>query len=125
MAIKKNQQKETKETRNNFFTPNNLKDIANQGVELKDGKGMRFTLCDGLSLTIMGMGDNAEDIAFLNVGDFSIFATVRSYEKNGTKKWFLSLPSYKKKNGDYFEYVRMFNKDLHNTISQLLEDYYS
>lgn len=90
------------------------------------GNGMVYPLSDDIRLTIIEKEDQ-DDTALLSIfGVITIFANVRSYsDKNGETKCFLAFPSYKKKDGSYFDYVSNYSKNLNALIKELFSRIYN
>ena len=84
----------------------------------RNGNGKE--LLPPVTLTIY-LSDNDWDNALLNLFGVSIRCTVRS-SKNGM---FLSLPSQKGKDGNYYDIVTVYDKDFHAVGKEVLNGYYS
>ena len=61
------------------------------------------------------------DNAILNILGFSIRVIIRS----GKSGMFLSFPSQKGKDGNYYDLVTCYDKNFHSTIKELLAAYYN
>lgn len=127
MGIKKNNATTNKATTNKATT-NVFYDVAtaiSNSRELENGNGMQFSLNkeDTARLTIMETANGI--ICFLSLFNVSIFGNVRKYNRNGVEEWFVSFPSFKKQNGEYFNYVTSYNKELNALIKGIVNEYCS
>lgn len=73
-----------------------------------------------VTLTIFP-SDNDYDNGVVDLFGFAIRVTIRS----GQNGMFLSFPSKKQKDGDYFDLVSCFDKNFHSMIKEVLAGYYS
>lgn len=65
--------------------------------------------------------DKDFDNAILNLYGFSIRVIIRA----GKSGMFLSFPSQKGKDGNYYDLVTCYDKDFHSIIKEVLEAYYN
>lgn len=98
---------------------------AIMGDKLESENKVEFDLVDrqkGLptvTLTIYP-SDNAYDNAVLNAFGIAIRVMVRQ----GKSGFFLSMPSQKGKDGNYYDQVSCYDKDFHSMTKELLAAYY-
>lgn len=118
MALKKNSEtgKNTKKEGRVYATKwNSIEDVLASAVA--DEKTVRYTLAPDIELTV-----NEEKMwAQVNYCGCSFFTQIKekSPEKGGG--YFLSFPSYKKKDGTWEDIIAVYDKGFHTLTKQLLE----
>lgn len=81
----------------------------------KDGGAFRYELADGITLGIV-FTDGDVDFGFLDFFGLNVSIKIRT-GKNGQ---FVSFPSYKAKDGSYKDEARVFDKNFHECVRELL-----
>lgn len=123
MAMKKSPyKKETNNAERWDVELHELSHILSQAEEQKNG--MKFELADHIYLFIFD-NENGADTAYLNLYGVSIRADVRAYEKDGKTTYFLSYPSFKKKDGTYSQQVKCYSNNINSVINDVLDSYYN
>lgn len=81
---------------------------------------IKYPLAQGVTMVIVDGGDADYDYGRLEVMGVSINVKYRS-GKNG---YFMSMPSYQKKNGEYANHVLILSKNMIEKISEVLSHHY-
>lgn len=123
--MKKNKTNETKETKKEVFNKGNIKwydieTVLTQAVEEENVK--RYPLQMGVTLSIYDT-ERDSDFAVLNVFGVAINCSVMYSNKKSS--YFLSMPSYKNKKGEYVNLVNSYDSALNSLINELLETHYA
>ncbi|MBQ0111597.1 MAG: hypothetical protein KBT03_00540 [Bacteroidales bacterium] len=124
--VKKNEEKEVKKYDNgtDFFSIDQILEDVENVVDKKDFSIDRYQLSKYVYLDIC-FNDDGNDTAQLNVCGVAVKCRiVKAKNRNREVTYFLGLPSYKKKDGDYADLVIIFNKEMNECISELLERIY-
>lgn len=124
--VNKNEEKGVKKYDNgtDFFSIDKIVEDVENVVDKDDFSIDRYHLSKYVYLDIC-FNEDGNDTAQLNVCGVAIKCRI---VKTKTSKleytYFLGLPSYKKKDGDYANLVIIFNKEMNDCISELLERIY-
>lgn len=124
--VNKNEERGVKKYDNgtDFFSIDKIVENIENVVDKKDFSIDRYKLSDHVYLDIC-FNDDGNDTAQLNICGVAIKCRiVKTKNKDREYTYFLGLPSYKNKDGDYVNLVIIFNKEMNNCISELLERIY-
>ena len=114
MALKKNFEtgKNTKKGGRVYATKwNTIEEVMSSAVA--DDKTVRYTLATDIELTL-----NEEKMwAQVNYCGCSFFTQIKERKDGG---YFLSFPSYKKKDGTWEDIVSIYDKGFHSLVKELL-----